>query len=279
MSEFFRRHSLSLSSAFLLVISCILMGASVHNRSLAASGPTVIAEVLSPFDRVYQGGLQSVRSVWNHYVYLIGVEEERNQMAARLKALESQNSQFNELESENARLKALLNYAEQNKVTGVAATVISRDPSNWAQSITIDRGDGDGVRPGQPVVDGNGIVGQVVGTSRRSAKVQLLTDNVSAIDALVQSSRAEGSAEGTLSKVLKLRYVQRESVVNVGDRVIASGLDGVFPKGALVGVVTRVERDTGGMFQLVDVEPSVDVSRLENVLVLPTARPAAETGS
>lgn len=268
MYDFFRRYSLSITSFSLLVLSCVLMSFSVRNRELASSGASIISAALAPFERLYQGGLQSIRGSWNRYVYLISVEDERRELAARLKALEAQNSQAVELQSENDRLRALLNYRESNSVAGVAATVISRDPSNWAQSITVDRGSENGITVGSPVVDGNAIVGQVVAVSQRSAKIQLLTDNISSIDALVQSSRARGAAEGTLEHILNLRYVQREDVVNIGDRVIASGLDGVFPKGGLVGVVTKVERDTSGMFQSIEVEPSVDVSRLENVLIL-----------
>jgi rod shape-determining protein MreC len=268
MTEFLRRYSLSLTTVLLLMLSMFMTGLSVRDRRLASSGAAVVGELLAPFERLYLGTVQGARGIWNNYLYLVGVEEERRQLAERVKVLESQNSQFIELKSENERLRRLLGYLQETGAQGVAARVTSRDASNWAQAITVDRGEQHGVRVGNSVVDGNAIVGQVIAVSSSSAKIQLLTDNTSAIDSLVQNSRAQGTAEGMLGRNLRLKYVQRESPVVIGDRVIASGLDGIYPKGALVGVVTRVERNSVGMFQVIELEPSADVLRLENVLIL-----------
>jgi len=228
----------------------------------------MISAILNPFNSLYNGAISSITGSWQKYVYLIGVEEEREQLAARLKALEAQNSQLVELVSENARLLSLLNYRNELKAEGVLARVKSRDPSNWARTIVLNRGSNDGVREGQAVIDGNALVGQVIAVSSSTAKVLLLTDNVSAVDVIVQSSRAQGVVEGNLTAAMKLKYVLREQPIKIGDRIIASGLDGIFPKGALVGVVSRVMADSSGMFQSVEIEPSTDLTRLEDVLVL-----------
>ena len=212
--------------------------------------------------------MDSGTDIGNHYIYLVNVAGERSELASRIKALEAQNSRLIEFESENGRLRTLLNFQEETGLSGVAATVIGRDPSNWIRTITIDRGELDGVRPGLPVVDGHAIVGQTTVVSERSAKVLLLTDSRSAIDAIVQSSRSPGIIEGTSFDLLRLRYVLREHEVKVGDRVVASGLDGVYPKGALIGVVTAVSSKPDNIFHAVDVQPSVDVSRMENLLVV-----------
>jgi len=268
MQDFFRRHSLFLTCGFLLAFSLVLMSASISNRKFASSGAGVLSWILSPMDSLYKGILSSVRGSWERYIYLIGVEEERNQLANRLKALESQNSQFVELSSENARLRALLNYREELKSEGILARVVSRDPSNWAESVTVDRGSNDGIREGQAVVDGNALVGQIISVSSNSAKVLLITDNISSVDVIVQSSRAQGIVEGNLTEALKLKYLLREQSVKIGDRIIASGLDEIFPKGALIGIVSKVTEEANGMFQNVEIEPSADMSRLENILIL-----------
>jgi rod shape-determining protein MreC len=268
MQDFFRRHSLFLSCSFLIVFSIVLMSVSVSNRQFASSGAGVVSWVLSPVNSLYKGILSSIRGSWEHYIYLLGVEDERDQLATRLKALESQNSQFIELSSENSRLKALLNYKDELKSDGISATVVSRDPSNWAQSVTVDRGSNDGVKEGQSVVDGNALVGQIISVSTTSAKVLLITDNISSVDVIVQSSRAQGIVEGNLTEALKLKYLLREQSVKIGDRIIASGLDEIFPKGALIGIVSKIKDDPNGMFQNVEVEPSADMSRLENILIL-----------
>jgi rod shape-determining protein MreC len=268
MQEFVKRNSLFLSCALLVFLSLGLMSASVHNRQLASTGAGVVSWILSPVDSFYKGILSSVRGSWERYIYLVGVEDERDQLANRLKALESQNSQLIELSNENQRLRLLLNYREELKSDGILARVVSRDPSNWAESVTVDRGTNDGVKEGQAVVDGNALVGQVIAVSTSSAKVLLITDNVSSVDVIVQSSRAQGIIEGNLTENLRLKYLLREQSVKMGDRIIASGLDGIFPKGALVGIVSKVKDDPNGMFQNLEVEPSTDMSRLENVLII-----------
>ena len=231
----------------------------------------MIYSILSPLQKLYHESSESAKYLWSHYLWLLEVEQERNELLERVKGLESQNSRLMEYESENLRLRKLLHFADENKLTGLQATVIGRDPSNWLRTITINRGSEDGVRQGLAVVDGNAVVGQTTAVTSHAAQVLLLTDNSSAIDAIVQSSRAAGIAEGGLeSEMLRLRYVQKleESQVHAGDRVIASGMDGVYPKGTLIGVVHKVNSAAPGLFQYIEIKPSADLKRLENILVL-----------
>lgn len=244
------------------------MSASLGNRELPQAGAKAFSAVLNPLEKAHHEGLSTLAHLWDRYVWLIGVEAQRDSLMSRVRILEAKNSQLLEHERENLRLRALLHYVEATKHRGVAATVIGRDPSNWFDTIDIDRGKKHGVLPNLPVVDGRAIVGQTTSASSESAKVLLLTDSTSAIDAIVQSSRAPGIVEGTGSKYLLLKYVLKDQLVEVGDRVIASGLDGVFPKGTLIGVVTEVNSQAVGLFQEIRLAPSVDNRRLENVLVL-----------
>ena len=139
---------------------------------------------------------ESMKYMWSHYLWLIKVEAERNELVERVKQLEAQNSRLMEYENENKRLRGLLFFSEETGHKGIVASVVGRDSSNWIKTITIDRGSDDGIRPGLAVVDGNAVVGQTTSVTEDSAKVLLLTDNASAIDAIVQSSRASGIAEG-----------------------------------------------------------------------------------
>lgn len=284
MADLLRRHALSITSVILLICSFQLMSVSISNRALPQFGARVLDTVLSPLEKLYHEGLESAKYLWGHYLWLLEVETERNELVERIKELEAQNSRLMEFDSENRRLRELLDFRRRTGHKGVVAAVIGRDPSNWVKTVTIDRGLVDGLRSGLAVVDGNAIVGQTTAVSWHSAKVLLLTDNTSAIDVIVQSSRASGIAEGGLGQDgvrLRLRYVEKleESEVRAGDRVIASGLDRVFPKGTLVGVVHRVDPNAPGLFQYVEVEPRVDLNRLENVLVIvPEQDSPSETG-
>ncbi len=270
-SDFISRNSVPLCSLFLLAVSMQLMSASSRNPKIANSGALVIDTVLVPLEKGYHEVSESTKYLWTHYVWLLDVENERNSLLDRVKELEALNSRLMEHQRENDRLRGILQFSNTTSQQGVVATVVGRDPSNWIQTITIDRGADQGIAIGMAVVDGNAIVGQVTSVTAGSSKVLLLTDSTSAIDAIVQSSRATGIAEGGMhGGLLRLRYVERlqEIPVRAGDRVIASGLDGVYPKGTLIGVVHRTDESKGGLFQFIEVAPSADLRRLENVLVI-----------
>ncbi len=276
MVGFFRRHSIAITAFMLFLVSLQLMSLSVANRALPRSGGRWLANISAPAEKGYHELAQLLQYFWQHYFYLIHIEEERDDLVARIKELESRNSRLTEYESENRRLKNLLRFSERSSLNGIVASVIARDSSNWISTITIDRGSDDGLREGLAVVDGNAIVGQTTAVGKKASKVLLLTDNTSAIDAIVQTSRAEGTIEGGANgAMLQLRYVLKlkEFAVSPGDRVIASGLDGVYPKGTLIGIVHTVDVTGGGLFQEIDVQPSVDIFRLENVLVLISENP------
>lgn len=273
MPDFLRRHALSFTSVGLLVCSFQLMSLSIDNRALPRMGAQAIDTVLSPMEKLYHELMESTKYMWSHYLWLLEVETERNELYERVKELESLNSKLMEHERENIRLRDFLEFKTRTRYQGVIATVIGRDPSNWVKTITIDRGRVDGLSPGLAVVDGNAIVGQIISVSKYASRVLLITDNSSAVDAIIQNSRASGIGEGGVGRGglrLRLRYVEKlgNSAVRTGDRVIASGLDGVFPKGLLIGVVHHVDSTVPGLFQRIIVEPSADVNRLENVLVL-----------
>lgn len=208
--------------------------------------------------------------MWHDYFALMGVRTENVSLKERLSTLEEQNSKYMELESENSRLRNLLGIVQESNLKGVASRVIGHDPSNWTEVLTIDVGREDGVQAGMPVLDGSGVVGQVVGVGGSSSRVLLLTDHASGIDAIVQGSRTRGVIAGD-GDTCDLAYVLSDEEVKVGDRVITSGMDGAFPKGMLLGVVSDVEQSnkkSDGMFLNITVKPSVNLSKLEDVFVV-----------
>jgi rod shape-determining protein MreC len=133
--------------------------------------------------------------------------------------------------------------------------------------VTIDKGSRDGLSPDMAVIAPAGIVGRVVVPSARNAKVQLLVDRNAAAGALIERSRAQGVVVGTGESWLHLEYVSEVAEVAVGDVVVTSGIDGIFPKGFVIGKVTAVEK-SGSAYRLITVEPAVDFTSLEEVLVV-----------
>jgi len=132
----------------------------------------------------------------------------------------------------------------------------------------IDKGSSDGVRKGMAVVTPLGVVGQVVGVTPHAAKVLLLTDPNSGIDVLVQRTRSRGIVSGSLDSGTVLKYVKRSEDIQEGDRLITSGIDGIFPKGMMVATVIKVHKQHIGLFQFIEVLPAVQTARIENVLVV-----------
>ncbi len=263
------------SSFFLFCIALFLTSYSAKNPWTNTIGTSAGSLVLQPFQIVFDSGYSAVSNFWSHYIGLISVRRENEALHERLAALEAQNSKLMELESENARLAALLGVREAAQVRGVAAHVIGHDPSNWIQMLTLDVGESEGIMPGIPVLEGNGVVGQVAAVGGSTSRVLLITDHSSGIDAIIQGSRVRGVLEGS-GKLSQLSYVLSDEEVKLGDRVITSGMDGVFPKGMLLGVVSSVDatKKIGGMFQSIEVKPAVDFSKLENVLLVTATNPS-----
>lgn len=258
----------ALSSFFLFCFSLFLTAYSARNRWFVELGFKAVAELLYPLQVVFRKSSQGVSGIWDGYIALIGVQEENQILRERLEALEAENSRLLEEESEVKRLRMLLNAAEEHQLQGIAANVIGYDPSNWIRAIIVDKGSTHGVETGLAVIDGDAIVGHVIATSLYSSKVLLLTDHASGIDSLVQNSRARGVVQGLGKEFCELRYVLQEDTVSVGDRIISSGMDGIFPKGLAVGVITEMPKKTEGIFQSIRVRPSAKLARLETVLIV-----------
>jgi rod shape-determining protein MreC len=229
---------------------------------------SLVVTIVSPVQKVVRGVIGGVGGVWRGYFHLVGLERENEALKRELQELKLQMNKYREADLANKRLRALLNFKTSIPTPLLAAEVVAFDPSGWFQTILIDKGENDGVIRDMAVVSADGLVGRVIGVSGRHAKVLLILDGNSAVDALIQRSRARGILVGLGRNRCLLNYVQRNEDVQVGDPVISSGMGGVFPKGILLGKVQEVVRGNSGLFQTVEVEPAVDFSGLEEVMVV-----------
>lgn len=256
------------AAALFFFFSLFLTAYSARNPELGRLGYRMIDEVVHPFQVLHQGFSQSVYGLWSDYVNLRGVHKENQVFRERLEALEARNSLLLEFEFENKSLRSLLSMKEQQKLEGVVATVIGYDPSSWQRAIVLDKGSLEHIEPGMAVISGSGLIGQVTSVGRRSSRVLLISDPLSGVDALVQGNRARGIIEGDGDGNYAWKFVLREEEVKVGDRVISSGLDGVYPRGLLIGVVTEVTSRPDSMFHDIRVQPSVRMEKIESVLIV-----------
>jgi rod shape-determining protein MreC len=267
MLEFVRRNRVLLSSGFFLLCSLGLLSANARQPGRIDPLGHVFLEVMGPFQRVTAGITGGTRGLWDRYVDLVGVQAENERLRNRLRDVEAHGTHQGEMELMNRRLKRLLALQKELPTHAVAASVTARDASVWFQSLTLNKGHLDGIQSGMPVMAPEGVVGLISSTSPHAARVILLTDPNSGVDVLVQRTRVRGIVSGLLEEGTILKYVKRSDDVRVGDRVVTSGLDGVFPKGLPVGRVTKVSRKDRGLFLYAEVTPDADASRLEEVLV------------
>jgi rod shape-determining protein MreC len=268
MLAYFRRNQVLLSSCFSLLFSLyILTSAARGNLKTDPIGP-VLLWVMRPL----QVGARTAAD-WAHEIQLTfstvrSLRAENDKLNNRIVQLEMEKNRLLEAEATNQRLRELLEFRSQLPAGSIIASIIANSASTWFQSCLLDKGSNDGVRKGMAVVTPLGVVGQVVAVSARTAKVLLVTDPNSGVDVLVQRSRARGILSGSLDSGPVLKYAKRSEDIQSGDRLITSGLDGVFPKGLMVGTVSQVRKQSVGLFQFIGVTLAVVPSRLEEVIVV-----------
>jgi len=244
---------------------------SSHRRQPGGMGPfeEALYGVLRPMQSALSAGFKGARAFWDGYLGLVAVERENRALRERIWELEQQLTEYHEMKASNERLRRLLDFQSGSKLRTLPAEVIGEDSTGWFHVLIIDKGLAHGVKRGMPVVVPEGVVGQTVECAERSSKVMLITDRNSGVDVMIQRTRARGVLEGMGRKgACSLKYVARTEEVAEGDRVITSGLGGVYPKGLLVGAVTSVSKEGYGLFQQVEVSPQVDFDRLEEVMIL-----------
>jgi len=252
----------------LIAVNIILL--SVFNRRyISYYRPGRIAiSLIAPFQKASTSSIRFVRDIWRHYFFVVNVAKENDNYQKALNKAFENNIQLKEFELSNSRLRNLLNFKKTITDRVLSAEIIGKDPSPWFKTVLIDKGENDGVETGMAVVVPKGIAGQVTDVSANYSKVLLIIDHNSAVDALVQNDRARGIIQGDAAGQCLFKYVLRKHDIKIGDIVVSSGLDGVFPKGLAVGYVSAVIKPKSGIFQDVTVSPYVDFEKLEEVLIV-----------
>jgi len=252
----------------LIAINIIILSASSRSYSSYYEPGRIAIPFIAPFQKAVTRSVRFVRGLWSNYFYLVTAAKENERIREALNQAVEENNHLLELKLFNIRLRELLEFQKAITSRVIAAEVIGKDPSPWFKTIIIDKGTDDRVRKGMAVVISDGVVGQVISASSHYSKVLLITAHNSSADALVQRTRARGIIQGGATGRCAFKYVLRKHDVQVGDRVITSGLDDVFPKGLSIGQVSRVIKPDAGIFQEVTVIPYVEFEKLEEVLVV-----------
>jgi rod shape-determining protein MreC len=267
---FHKKYHTIIIACILLVISLIVLSYSVKQPSEPGFIKKLVLETTAPLFNIINTSGQQISNVWNRYLFLVGLEEENRRLKKENAMLANELLQYQEGLLEEKRLHKLLKLKENLHHPTIAARVIEKDQTALIKTVLIDKGTVDGIRVGLPVVVDKGLVGRIIESSWNVSRILLLIDENSNVDALLQEGRNQGILQGAGAGVCSLKYIPKTETVRVGDVVISAGLSGIFPKGLLLGVVTSADKNDAGMFQRVQVVPSVDFSKLEEVLVFLT---------
>lgn len=264
----FSKRVLIIVGVVLFVIANIIILSISGGRQATQGFGRVALFFVAPFQEVVSDTIRVSSRIWETYFTLASTAQENVALKRSLRESRAQTNQLRESELSNQRLRRLLDFQTSLADRAIAAEVIGTDPSQWFKAIIINKGRSDGLKKGLPVVVPEGVAGQVTDVSNHYAKVMLIIDRNSAVDALVQRNRARGIIKGESTGKCLFQFVLRKEDVQLGDRIVTSGLDGVFPKGQPVGEVSGVVKRSSGIFQEVTVNPYIDFEKLEEVLVV-----------
>ena len=253
----------------LLLSQVILMSVSARRPDSEQSIlRTWMMFAITPAVRVVGRAVSGVSGAVGSYTALRGARQENTQLREQIQVLTKQRDDARETGAEDARIRAQYGLASRPDYREIAASVISRDPSLWFRRLIVDRGTNDDVRLSLPVATATGIVGRVTDVGPNYATVQVITDRQAGAGAMLQTTGLMGEVRGLDNGRCELRDISSSKDVKAGEAVVTSGLDGIYPKGLMIGTVESVQDDPNTPWHKIVVKPSAPIDSLENVVVL-----------
>ncbi len=272
MSTLLSHFRQSLTLLALLLISLILMTGQAGKKGGDADYIAFLFEAVSWVET----GLSTISSgtlgIYQGYFHLVEVKKENQVLRKQVALLENKLHLLHENSVENRRLRELLHFQQTRPFALLSAAVVGKDFNSWSRTLVINQGSRSGVQTGMAVVRPEGVVGRILTTSNHFSLVQLILDSNSDIPAIVERTRAEGIVSGKIPHHCRIKYLNRLADIRVGDRVLSSGLGGVYPKGLIIGAVNSVQKKKYGLFQEVIITPAVDFAKAEEVFVVKNRR-------
>jgi rod shape-determining protein MreC len=259
------------------VMHLILISAQVQTRRGVPMLEEVIFGSMAEVQRVATGGIGEARGFWQSYLNLRQTGRENESLKQRVSQLEVALQRERALAGQTRVLQEMLDLKTETPFATTPAMVIASGASPEFRTMTLDKGSSQGLATDMAVLAPAGVVGRVILPTPRAAKVQLIIDRNAAAAGLVERSRAQGVVVGTGSDRMRFEYVPGTADLKVGDRVVTSGMDGIYPKGFVLGQIESIER-SAGEFSNVLIRPAVNLSALEAVLVVTSATEGPKAG-
>ena len=259
-----------------MLLHVVLISAQVNSKSGVPVLEAVTFGIFSEAQRSMSGVVSGVRRVWSGYIGLRHLKQENDALKRDLAAAQIAARSSARWRAARAGWKSCSSSATARVCRRRPPRSSGRRRRQDFRTVTIDKGTREGLRPDMAVIAPAGVVGRIVVPSARSAKVQLLVDRNAAAGAIVERSRAQGVVVGVGGDRLEMEYVSEVYDLVVGDVVVTSGIDGIYPKGFVIGQIESMDR-SGGAYKRIVVRPAVDFNALEEVLVVVTPTPARDS--
>lgn len=254
----------------LIVLIVALVGISQQSDTVSQQSvfEEFLADTLAPLQKAINSAHRAVVTVVEDYVLNINARRENRILSGRIEELHQKLFAMTELELENKRLKALLAFGEELHIGRVLAQIVAWDANSDFKVIRVNKGLADGVKLQATVVTAEGLVGYVYRLSQHYADILTILDSNNRVDGILQRTRSHGIVEGVSKDKCLMKYVARTEPVILNDIILTSGLGNIFPKGIKVGSVSKIERESYGITQAIEVTPAVHFGQLEEVIIL-----------
>ncbi|MDQ1408210.1 MAG: rod shape-determining protein MreC [Acidobacteriaceae bacterium] len=266
------RHKSIFLLAGVVLLQVLLLALQIKRDSEGRLIRVWTVGAFSPFERAGNHGIGHLRETWRHYFALQNASRENEQLRRENDELKMQVNQLQSKATEADRLALLLNFHKSHEnVPMLGARVIATSAGTASATIMLDRGAKDHIKKNMGVITPEGVVGKVVEVYDNTSEVLLLTDKDSGVGAMLGNSRVQSPVGGAGEPLLFMKYVPNDDVVNVGERVVTSGMDKIFPRDLPIGTITDIK--PGNPFKSIRIRPSANLERLEEVIVLLTLQP------
>jgi len=266
--SFFKKYAF-----FILLLTTLFVGAEFFTQnklphSRIYGSEVTIAGATKPVGWGFYKVFSSVGAVYRNYFELVDIRKKYAKLEQENLKLQVKFNVAQNLVQENQKLKDLLNYENDYDFDFIVAKIIGYDPSLTYQSVKINVGKKDGVLPGMGVVAPEGVVGIIMRAQSRTSDLLLVTDPNSSLDVIISRNQSRGILQGKLSKKMQFKYFDHDVTIHEGDMLVTSGLLGSFPANMPIGIVKNIKKGQTDLSNSVEVEPTVNVIKLTELLVL-----------
>lgn len=255
------------NNLFVIVLSLIAFVRYDYNTDETSFYESALIETFAPIQRGTTSLKETVVSIVDNYFLIVNTSKENKVLKRDISILKSDLFNMSEVQKENQRLKRLLEFGKEIQKKKVLAQVVAWDSSSEFSVLRINKGSNANIKVKDPVITINGVVGYIFRVTPNYSDVLTILDQNNRVDAIVARTRSHGIVEGISKDKCILKYVARTEQVELGDEVISAGLGTVYPKGLKIGRITKVDKENFGITQSIEITPSVDFNKLEEVVI------------